>query len=221
MKKMLLIAFALLAVGLHSKERLATVYDVKPVAFAAQGTEEGKALFAGQALYQGQRVWTKPSGRAGVALADGSVLRLEGGADMIIEHPVEGPGTLLKLARGLLRLVAAKQDGRRLLIQTGSAVAGVKGTQYQIEAGDGKTEVKVLEGSVELKPISGGASVLVNAQEAAVSYPDRVDAVRKLNAQEVKALKGAMKELVAQKKKEYTKRVRDARGKRTNTQEGK
>lgn len=220
MTKTLGLLLAGLACGLSAaQERLATVYDVKPVALVAQGAGEGKALYVGQALYLDQRVWAKPSGSIGLALVDGSVLRLAGGGELSLAKPSAGPGTLLRLARGLLSLVAAKQDQRQLLVQTGSAVAAVKGTQYQVDAQDGKTEVKVLEGSVELKALSGSAAVLVGAQEAAVSYPDRVDAVRKLSADEVKALKGVMKELVEQKKKDYAKRVREARGKRSAPQE--
>jgi ferric-dicitrate binding protein FerR (iron transport regulator) len=119
------------------------------------------------------------------------------------------------LAKGLLRLNVEKQNGRQLLLETSNAVAAVKGTQYQADAQEGHTEVQVLEGRVELKPKAGGAGVMIGPEQAAVSYPDRVDAVRKLNFAEVKALRIAMKELVEQKKKEYAKRVREAKGKRS------
>jgi ferric-dicitrate binding protein FerR (iron transport regulator) len=150
-----------------------------------------------------------------LVLADGSVLRLEGGSELTLEKPSSGLGTLLKLAKGLLRLNAEKQNGKQLLLETSNAVAAVKGTQYQVEAAADKTELKVLEGKVELTPLKGGTAVAVRAGEAVLSYPDRVDAVRKLNFEEVKALRGAFKELVEEKKKEYAKRVREAKGKRS------
>jgi ferric-dicitrate binding protein FerR (iron transport regulator) len=203
--------------------RMATVYDAKPVArVLSAGAAAGETLYTGQPLYLGQKITVDPSGRAGLVLADGSVLRLEGGSELTLAQPASGLGTLLKLAKGLLRLNAEKQNGRQLLLETSNAVAAVKGTQYQVNADAARTEVQVLEGQVELKPAAGGAGVMIGAQQAAVSYPDRVDAVRKLNFEEVKALRTAFKELVEQKKKEYAKRVRDVKGKRsTPKQEGK
>ncbi len=107
-------------------------------------------------------------------------------------------------------------------MRTSDAVVAVKGTQYQVEAGQAKTELKVLEGKVELANIKGGKPVDVGAGEAVLSYPDRVDAVRKMNFEEVKALRAAFKELVDKKKQEYAQRVREAKGKRhTNVNGGK
>lgn len=194
----------------------ATVFDLRPVAqLLAPAAVAPELLHAGQALYLGQQVHTEPSGRLGLVLADGSVLRLEGGSDLELQKPVQGLGVLLKLAKGLLRLDAAKQHLHQLLIETPNATAGVKGTQYQVDAQEKSTAVQVLEGSVALTPKSGGPGVLIHAGEMAVSYPDRVDAVRKLSFEEVKALRSAMRELVEQKKLEYAKRVREAKGKRS------
>lgn len=198
----------------------ATVFQVRPVSKRIQYDQKPGALRVGEQLWNGDRLLLQLSGQVKLVLADGSVLKVEGGSDLTLGQTDDGKGTLLGLAKGLIRVVAEKQLGSGLFVRTDAAVAGVKGTQFQVEAQDGRSELKVLEGSVQFTPISGTAGALVQAGEALVSYPDRVDQVRKLNFEEVKALRGAFRDLVKKKQSEYAKRVRDAKGKRTKP-EGK
>jgi hypothetical protein len=203
-------------------ELAATVFGVKPVAARIQYDGKPGGLKVGNQLWLGDRLRLQPSGQVKLILADGSTLKVEGGSDLTLAKPEGALGSLLKLAQGLIRVVAAKQGlGQKLRVETQSAVVAVKGTQFQVEAQDGKSELKVLEGLVEINAPQGGTPTAVAAGEAVMSYPDRVDAVRTMNFKEVKALRSAFKDLVAQAKKDYAKRVREARGKRTTKEEGK
>jgi hypothetical protein len=194
----------------------ATVFGVKPVATRYLYDGQPGKLKVGNQLWFGDRLLLQPSGQVKLILADGSTVKVEGGSDFTLSPPQEGLGQLLSLAKGLLRVVASPQSGaQRLRVATNSAAVAVKGTQFQVEALEGKSELKVLEGSVEIGAPQGGTPTAVAAGEAVLSYPDRVDTVRKMNFQEVKALRSAFKDLVKQQQLEYAKRVRAAKGKRT------
>jgi hypothetical protein len=228
MRAILLAALCLLSPALRADdaaatpEMAATVFSLKPVAERTLYTGKPGPLQIGNQLWLGDRVQLQPSGQLKLVLADGSIVKLEGGSDLTLAKPESGLGQLLKLAQGLLRVVAAKQgEGHRLRVSTGSAAVAVKGTQFQVEAKAGSSELKVLEGSVEIAAAQGGTPTAVAGGEAVISYPDRVDAVRKLNGEEVKALRGAFRDLVRQQQLEYAKRVRALKGKRTTKEGGK
>lgn len=215
-------AFAADPAAAAQPELGATVFGVKPV--SARTLYDGKPgkLAVGNQLFYGDRLTLQPSGQVKLILNDGSTLKVEGGSDLTLRPPQGAIGTLLSLAKGLVRVVAAKQlDGKRLHVETLNAVVAVKGTQFQVEAMEGKSELKVVEGVVEINAPQSTSVTAVSAGEAVLSYPDRVDAVRKLSFQEVKKLRGEFKDLVAEQKKAYAKRVRDVKGKRTTTKGGK
>lgn len=200
----------------------ATVFGVKPVSLRT--TYDGKPgeLKVGNQLWYGDRLVLQPSGQVKLILNDGSTLKVEGGSDLRLERPQGALGALLKLAKGLVRVVAAKQlVGSRFKVETQNGVVAVKGTQFQVEVLEGKSELKVLEGVVEINAPQSATVTAVGAGESVLSYPDRVDAVRKLTFEEVKKLRSDFKDLVDEQKKAYAKRVREVKGKRTIKQGGK
>lgn len=202
-------------------EIAATVYDLKPVAKRILYDQKPGSLKVGNQLWYGDRLQLQPSGLVKLVLVDGSIVKVEGGSELTMEKPVGGLGAVLNLAKGLLRIVAEKQQGRSLQVRTAAGVAGVKGTQFQVEAREGSTEVKVLEGAVDVAAPGAESGVSVATAEAVLSYPDRVDSVRKLSFQETQALRKAFKDIIRKKQLEYSKRVRDAKGKRSAKPEGK
>jgi hypothetical protein len=218
-----LICLALLSLALPlaaDGDRVATAYEVRPVVQAQLSPQGPQPLKAGQPLYAGTQLKAQPSGRAKLLLVDETIVAVEGGSDLTVGMDTEG-SLLLKLMAGLGRLVSSPAKQRKIVLETNTAVVAIKGTQYQVRANAEHSEVQVLEGAVELKPLSGTAAVLVSAGEAALSYPDRVDAVRKLTFKEVQGLKKAFKDLVRKSQLDYAERVRQAKGKRSTKTEGK
>lgn len=218
--------FAALFILSHSIQaepaRVGTVIELKPKVQCLQG-KDNKRLQVGGSLLAGDRLITSELGRVALVSAlDGSVVRLGANSEMSLHVPDKGEGVLVRLVKGIFQAVVEKQGPHTFKVESAGGVAAVKGTQFQFEAKAGGSELKVLEGSVALSDAKGASSVAVAAGEAAMSYPDRVDSVRKMNAEEVKNLRGVFKELVDQKKKEYARRVREVQGKRSvPTQEAK
>lgn len=112
------------------------------------------ALDLGQLLGPGDRVRTAEGAHLHLALADGSTVTLGPNSELSLESlgaGGQGSQTALKLARGLLHALVAKlAGGSRFEIQTGNAVAGVKGTEFEVQVGANETVVAVNEGVVEL-----------------------------------------------------------------------
>ena len=173
------------------------------------------ALKAGMPLHDGDRLQTSPLGVIGLLMADGSELHLASNSEMVLRKDKERAdgGSLIKLVKGVLQAaVQHMQGGAEFKVKTPSGEAAVKGTEYQIEAKGSSTELKVLSGVVELSDPDQKHVVPVHAGEAAESYVDRVSNVRKMNADEVKALRAAFKVRVSADKDDYAKRIKALHG---------
>ena len=79
------------------------------------------------------------------------------------------PGVILSLERGRLRAMFDKITGNEpRVVQTPGALLAVRGTQYEVAVdANGKTELKVYEGVVEIRSELRPAPMLVHAGEAA------------------------------------------------------
>ena len=216
----LLAALLFAPLSAFAAERFGTLTELKPKAALAPESPS-KTLSLGGPLLAGDRLKTGAAGRLAFVTQDGSLVRLGTNSELNLSVPAQGAGSLFHLVKGLFQAVVEKQGTRQFQVDSNGGVAAVKGTQLQFEATDKGSELKVLEGSVALSDPAGKSSVTVGAGEAALSYPDRVDQVRKMTAAEVKSLRGAFKALVDMKKKEYARRVREARGQRSEAKEAK
>jgi hypothetical protein len=201
--------------NLQSAVPMGTVTDIKPQAVLMRADK--RPLNLGLTLVDGDRIVTGESGSLKLVSVEGSLIKLGHNSELTLRQPAKGTGSVYEMAKGLFLAVVEPQGSRQFLVTSNGGVAAVKGTQLQFEAGDKGTELKVLEGKVELSAAMGKATVAVSAGEAAMSYPDRVDQARKMSAQEMRRLRADFKELVDEKKKEYARRVRAARGQRTTT----
>jgi hypothetical protein len=188
----------------------ATVISVRPQVRLIRAEAE-RPLELGMFVRAGDRVRTDESGVLRLVLVDGSSFAIGPNSDFTAQSlgANGGGGSVFSLVKGMLQgAVRHLSGGQRLIIQTPTGVAAVKGTEYQVSALEDKTELKVLKGDVELSDPAGHGSVDVGPGQAAESYLDRVTAARRMNRDEVEALRKAFLVQVRQAQSDYLRRVR-------------
>ncbi len=105
---------------------------------------------------QGDTIRTAAGGRVELALEDGSVLRLNERSQLVLEELGQDRESKtwamrMRVALGALWAKVAPRDGGapRFEVETERMVAGVRGTQFIVQAGE-EHAVVVLEGAVEV-----------------------------------------------------------------------
>lgn len=125
----------------------------------AQGGGEPIPLHPGAVLHEGDTVQTGAGARVEIALASGTVLRLgESTRAELREAPPEGGRFRLKLAIGNFWAHVAKLIGQeRFEVETENGVAGVRGTEFHVEAAPagGEDVLRVYEGKVQCDSLPG------------------------------------------------------------------
>ena len=110
----------------------------------------------GYKLKKSYVVKTYSDGKAMVVFHNGDHINVGPGTSYELEWDEAGKnknGTVLKLLYGKVRgVVSPKGPRKKMRIQTATAVAGVRGTDFHIKSQGAKTEVHVLRGKVEVKP---------------------------------------------------------------------
>ena len=127
-------------------------------------------FFPGFALSPGDRVIT---GRSGVELRlqpNGSIARIGENTTFLLDslQGRNGAGeTRATLGRGRVRMVAARvaTEEQRYTIQTRSAVAGVRGTDFALVSDDEQDEAFVFEGEIIVEEQGTGDSVILGNGE--------------------------------------------------------
>jgi len=118
---------------------------------------------------------TQATGRARVALDDGSVLNVGSDSSMkIVKHDAGAQQTDLELAYGKLRTQAqkiAKPDGK-FEVHTAAGVAGVVGTDFYVEYGNNVMTVIAYEGVVRVCNLAGVCVTLKAGQMTSVRNND-------------------------------------------------
>jgi hypothetical protein len=112
----------------------------------------GQPLAEGAVLHEGDVVETGAGGRVEISLATGTVLRIGESSRVELREAAPGGGAFrARLALGNLWAKVHKLlAGERFEVETENAVAGVRGTEFRVEAGGtGKEDlVRVYEGAV-------------------------------------------------------------------------
>jgi len=138
---------------------------------AATAAESGwRPARVAQALATGDYVRTHPASKMALLFADDTQLRLAQNSVLQVKG-LATPGqpvTTLLLGAGRAWAQTKRADGTRLNLETPAAVAAIRGTDWDIEVGEGgRTLLTVLSGTVEFGNAQGTVSVGTN--EAAVA----------------------------------------------------
>ncbi|HOX46280.1 MAG TPA: FecR family protein [Myxococcota bacterium] len=170
------------------------VAAAKGEAFVVRG-EERQPARVGLEVRVGDVLETGRKARLKVLLTDDSVLSLGGETRLMVEQHLFEPGraraTNLKLMGGRARALVQQVVGgsrAKFEISTGTAVAGVRGTEFVVEKGEGGERVVTLSGSVEWQA-AGGQPVLVAAGEGSGLEGGRVGQPTALAAAELRELR--------------------------------
>ncbi len=152
----------LLALPLRAQDGLAmTVTFVEGIATVklAAGGPAGP-IVEGDPLHEGETVQTPPGGRLEIRVANGTVIRLGESSRLLLGTAAPaGHAFSAKLFLGnLWTRVHKLVSGETFHIETENGVAGVRGTEFRIEAGgQGGDLLRVYEGAVEVKGAAGWA----------------------------------------------------------------
>jgi hypothetical protein len=116
-------------------------------------------LVEGEAIAEGDHLMTAGRSRAELILADGSVVRLGPDSDLTLsklafEEKTETLTAKLHLALGKLWTHVEKvKEGGSYEVETDRAVAGVRGTEFRVDASEEAHAVEVYEGKVHVRPV--------------------------------------------------------------------
>jgi len=164
---------------------------------AVQVDENGqwRAVEEGEPLQAGDRVRTTDNASLHLLLADGSSLVLGPNSEATLQslgNGGEGSQTFIALASGLLNaMVEHLRPGSSFEIQTPSAVAAVKGTDFEVASGDEAhgDGVTVNQGVVQFGAALGGVSAPVHPGERRLFIHGGLGEARPLGAEEAAAFR--------------------------------
>jgi hypothetical protein len=120
-------------------------------------TARGAPVLEGDALREGDVVVTQPGARIEITLSTGSVIRMGESSRMTLGNVQPGKSFSAKLFLGNLWTKVHKLlSAETFHIETENGVAGVRGTEFRVEAAEGKEDVvRVYEGVVEVRGHDG------------------------------------------------------------------
>jgi FecR protein len=154
----LLICTAALAQG--SPVRTMTASIVEGTVTVQRGSDGARPLVQGTPLQEGDLIQTGADSHLEISMNSGTTLRVGENAKLELRlAPAAGKAFTARLWLGALWAKVHKllQD-ESFQVETENAVAGVRGTEFVVEAGGGSRDdgVRVYEGSVEVRDHAGG-----------------------------------------------------------------
>jgi ferric-dicitrate binding protein FerR (iron transport regulator) len=123
------------------------------------GESRASTLAVGTPLHEGDRIRTDAGSRLRLAFADGTVVQLGESTDLVLDWFLHAPdaGTqnvLLRASSGILRVILELVLPRAAFeVQTTTAVASVRGTDWISEVMPEATATVVLDGQVALRNV--------------------------------------------------------------------
>lgn len=126
------------------------------------GESSASALAVGDALHEGDRIRTERGARLRLAFVDGTVVQLGESTDLVLDWFLHAPdvgeqNVLLRVSSGIFRVILELVLPRAAFeVQTTTAVASVRGTDWISEVTPEATATVALEGQVALRNIEPG-----------------------------------------------------------------
>jgi hypothetical protein len=130
-----------------------------PKDYIVRGTQETEGN-RGDPIFWNDLLRTEPRGRVRALLDDGSILNLGSESRLqVVQHDTKSQQTNLEMRYGRLRaqVVALTRPNARFEIRTNTAICGVLGTDFYVEATEKTTRVIVFRGAVRVTPLVAGA----------------------------------------------------------------
>jgi len=133
--------------------------------------------YTGLALQPGDFVYATDGSNGRIMLFDGGTMDMDSNSQFIFEglQIQERPGIakftghlIMSAARGIYHFMMSSDRIEQFEVRPNSAVIGIKGTEFVVEAADSYTKVKVLDGTVDFYREGSDARVLVNEGEYSV-----------------------------------------------------
>ena len=134
-------ALLLVSTLVSATERVAVFKTLEGEVAVMRDGQRQPALSGGLIL-EGDRVLTGPQGAAALTMRDGTVMTLGPNTALDLTHHIYDPTTqqgslLVNLVRGALRMITgamAKTNPELVKVTTPTAVVGVRGTDFIVEA---------------------------------------------------------------------------------------
>lgn len=137
------------------------------------------ALAEGASLQVGDILRTGRNGKAELAGTGGLIVTIGEGSEVEVARYLAAAGgghldVVVRLFSGIVRLIGEPAAGmRRIDVETRTAVASVRSTDWLVERTEKGTGVFVREGGVEVTGISGGVTVLAPGEGTDVAFGAR------------------------------------------------
>lgn len=117
---------------------------------------EAKVLIFGKDVKAGDTIIAEGKSKAVVFLPEGGKVDLKEGAKIKFHSEDE-----IETISGVFKFLIKHIKERPRIIRSGDAVIAVRGTEFLVEVGDNGTQVKVIEGTVEVSNTQGKGTVQV------------------------------------------------------------
>jgi hypothetical protein len=161
---------------------VASAQEVGTVAGVSGGAEIGRrgewtAAGVGSEIFQGDELRTAAGGQMRIVFQDDSVLNLGSDSRLLVDEQVFDPKksparSVIQLLQGRVRALVSeyyRENGATYEIETATAVAGVRGTEFVVsyDSGAAVTEIVGVTGKVEVHSVLDRAAhgVFVTAGE--------------------------------------------------------
>ena len=146
------LAFACCGAALAADAVIGSVLAVRGAVFVEDAQKSRQPLEANARVRTGQTIVSQ-AGKAKIALNDGSVLSIgENSRLRLADYRDAGQGVNARvtLIAGALRAVARTTPAGRFEVETETAIAAVRGTDWVMEATSDQTAVAVVSGAVSV-----------------------------------------------------------------------